>query len=158
MTSSFQLRRLKSIRLVNFHEGDPSSGRWIGLQEEGRGSNGSSQTETLCPIPISQRDPFRTRSHTLKMLRQVKEGLTPKSAARMDELGKYLARRTRLTKELGNLRSHQNFLASNTSLRASRSRKPRPPSSFLFCSFPKLTQCIFFLYWLWPHQKLLIED
>ena len=90
------------------------------------------------------------------MLRQANDGFVPNSACRKSAFRKYWALSTLWTNELLFICKCQPCLAKRARLKALRSPKPNPPSSFSAHILSQLSHAILFLPSFWPHQNLWI--
>ena len=88
------------------------------------------------------------------MIVQAKEGWLPNLAERKSPSGKYRALKILWTSEVVLVCNLQPYFAKTARLKALRSRKSKPPSSFGRHILSQLNQVILFFSFVYPHQNL----
>ena len=124
------------------------------LKVDGLVSHLSLQICSDCPFSTYHRCIFWTIFWPAKILRQAKKGWLPNLAERKSPSRKYRSLKTLWTNEVVLVCNLQPCFAERAWLKALRSRKSKPPSSFGRHVLSQLNQAILFFSFVFPHQNL----
>lgn len=125
---------------------------------EMRDIHGSFHTLILLPDPTIQPRPFTKTSRPIKIPLQPRGSEEGWSVSKKLEEWQYIPKRTRESRDWGNLSTRQAAFARRASLNCSISRKPSPPTDLGRVRVFQETQAIFLIAGFKSHQNIVSID